>query len=310
MPTKQRIPKLGDLFTVRTPDEDPLTFTKGETSISVHVVKLNVPDSEAVEARATAARVRRWALITDPESDEYISHEDSVAAMAPDQMIELLVGHKMQRANVEIPLRIRNSERWATEGHLDALEEAWYGDKQTIGLMYVFASGEDVIEKMEDEVRREEMRLEWAEANRIWAELVEYQEELNAALEEQREELAEDFDGDEDDPEFVEDLRQRTAEMMRRMDADLTYLEELRRQRIFYAVRQVDDWRKRYFETLREVDDLPEWVQAQIMDRYNEISVTPQEGKGSPGTPGSSASSDPSDEVDPSHPSGLEVASA
>lgn len=310
MATKRRPPRLGDLYVIRTPDDKPLEFTNGIDTIKVHVVKLNAPDSEAVEVRAQAARARRWATVNDPESDEYLSHQANVDQLLPEQMIEMLVGQDMQKAAFEIPIRITASPKWSTDDRLRALQEAWYGDEDNLGLMYPYIAGEEAIDEVEDEVRKAEMVEELAEARRVWDQLAEYEAEIEEAMADRRIELAEIYE-DDDDPdgeEYIAGLRAKLLTVMKRLDADLVYLEEQRWQKIFYCTRQVEDWHVRYFGTMDEVRGLPEQVNQRIMDVYNDLSLTGAEGKESPGTPGSSTSSAPSDEVGPSQPSGLATA--
>jgi hypothetical protein len=312
MTAKRRPPRLGDLYVIRTPDDKPLVFTNGSDSISVHVVKLNGPDAEAVEVRSQAARARRWATVNDPESDEFLSHQANADQMNAEQMIELIVGQEMQKAAFEIPIRIAASEKWSTDDRLRSLQEAWYGDEHNLGLMFAYVGGDDAVEEEEDEVRKGEMVVELAEARRVWDQLAEYEREIEEALDDRRVELTE-LHEDEDDPdseEYLAGLKAKLLVVMKRLDADLMYLEEQRWQKIFYCTRQFEDWRVRYFGTMDEVRALPEEVYTRIMDVYNELSLSGPEGKESPGTPGSSTSSVTSDEVGPSQPSGLATAEA
>ena len=91
----------------------------------------------------------------------------------------------------------------------------------------------------------------------------------------------------------VVELQDLAVKSFLKMDADRVFNEEYVRQRAFYSTRQVDNPRKRYFETLADYDDCAELVQTRLLDAYDRIAAEGVEGKDLPGTPGSSASSEP-----------------
>lgn len=308
--------RLTDLFTVGTHqirNDDgtigrPLEFTmetlEGELTERVHVVKLNEPDSQAVERRALAMKQRYLAAFKDPDSDERLAEQIWVDQVDdPEELIAFLVGEDMRSAAVEIEARLIGSEKWSQTYDISALMDAWYGDIEgtgELGLMWIWENPEtsdDPVEQAENEARSRE-------AARVWELIKEYNDDLGAALDEKKDLLVEDYYADEQVAVSIDALRARVVEVAGEAQAQTVFLLEKLRQVVFYCTRQVGDWRKRYFGTVMEVDDLPKAVRAKILAQHEELSVGAIQGKGSPGTPGSSPSSAPSTEAGPSLPSG------
>lgn len=295
----QRPPRLEDLYVVRTPDDEPLVFKVGEREVAVHVVKLNQPDGQAVERRALAAKARRLMTLDNRDSDEYLAHYLSVRDVDdPDELIAALVQDEMSKPMVEIEARLRGSDKWAKDELLESLELAWYGegtpgrdDDATLGLMYLYNVG---AEQSDDLIEQEENDARFAEAARVHDKLQEYQDDLTELLRDKRDEIHDGFrfTGDPSDADaytrYLDNLRNLVVQLMVRIDAETVFTRELLRQRVFYATRRVDDWHKRYFATLAELDVVFEHAGPVILQKYQQLSVGDLGGKGLPQILGSS----------------------
>lgn len=318
-----RPPRMGDLFTTGThmmrADDGtigrPVVVEGPHGSTSVHIVKVNDRDQDAIDRRALAAKARYLVEFKDKTSDAYMSVKLGVLDVEdPDELIAFLVQHEMAEPSVEIEAKLRDTAPWK-DGHYQSLEEAWYGDiaNGELGLMYLWKNG---AEQSEDPVVQAENDRRYEEADRVWKEIEAFQNQLNELLVEKRDELRDNYygvaDEDDDDPVAMTmaELQDRVCEIAGETRAETIFYQEKLRQRSYYSTRRVDDWRTRYFDTLDEYDALPDRIKVQLFKAYDEMSVSDLAGKGSPGTPGSSPSSDPSDEAAPSHPSGLVDASA
>lgn len=307
--------RLEDLYVVRTPDDKPLEFTTAAGTVRVHIVKLNQPDTIAVERRALAAKARRLATLDDHDSDEYLAHYLSVRDVDdPAELIAALVNDEMSKPMVELEAKIRGQEKWTKDDLLDSLELAWYGEGRpgvdedaVLGLMFLH---EQPPEQSDDPDEQTENIARVAEARRVWLKLQEFQDELLEALRDRRDDIAAGYayDGDVDDLDrygrYLDTLRHKVIAVMVRIDAETAFTEELLRQRIFYCTRQEKDWRKRHFGTLAEMDNLPKEVLTRILSAYNQLAIGDLAGKGLPPIQGSSPPSVSSDEEGASPTSG------
>lgn len=313
--------RLEDLYVVRTPDDKPLEFTTARGTARVHIVKLNQPDTIAVERRALAAKARRLVAFDDHDGDEYLAHYLSVRDVDdPAELIAALVNDEMTKPMIELEARIRGQEKWQEDDLLESLELAWYGEGRPgidedaqLGLMFLH---DQPPEHSDDPDEQAENIARVAEAHRVWAKLNEFQEELLEALTDRRDEIAHGyaFLGDPDDVRaygiYMDNLRHQVIGVMIRIDAETVFTEELLRQRIFYCTRQEKDWRRRHFATLAELDNLPKEVLTQILSRYQDLVVGDLAGKGLPPILGSSPPSESSDAAATSPPSGPVAATA
>lgn len=320
--TPSRPSRLADLFIVGThllpPLEGrddgngrPVTFPAPDgTEYAVHVVKPNEKDTQSIERRALSAKARYLAVAQDRDSDEYQAELSFVVRdRDPIELIAYLVAHQLGKDAPEVEARHRHSKKWTVDHDYQALLEAWYNDPETDepGLMWFWENAPEPSEDPDEQAANEARQ---AECDAVWKLIKEFHDELEVKLAEKKNEIADQYLDEDGNPQVtLEEVRHQVVDLAIQAHGDLLYLAEKLRQRLFYSVRQVGDWRKREFGTLQDVDDLPDAVKARLHYAYDEISVPDAEGKGSPGTPGSSPSSDPSDE-EGSRSSGLEAASA
>lgn len=329
MGQERRPLRLDDLYAIRTDDDHPVVFEAAGQQVKVHVVKLNDADSQAVERRAGAVKARRALALHDTESDDYKFYlNDLIEVRERDELLAAIVYDAMREPAVEIEVRVQERERWKKDDHLLNLLQAWYGETPVdpnltveeieeerarrvqavldgdtdIGLMFLHELPPEQSDDPEQQARNDARVVE---AARVWAELLQYQDELSEAMTERRDEIVEDHDGD-----TIEELRHLVVKIFVDLDVENVYLSELNRQRGFYATRQVPEWRKRYFADLSEWDNLPQPVKHRILSKLQELEVGEREGKGLAGTLGSSPSSNLSAAAETSVPSGHATASA
>lgn len=305
-----RPPRLSDLYVVGTHTiDEPIVFTTPRGEVKVHLVKLNDPDSEAVERRALAAKSRRLACLSDHSSDEYLAHYLSVQEVDdPNELVAFLVRDAMEKPSIEITAKLRSSGRWGEGDYYQGLEDAWYGDTSSedpdapLGLMYLW---EQRPEQSDDPITQAENDERVKEAERVWGEILAFQGELAELLNDKKADLVEEFEDAE-----MEELRAKVIEVMVKVDAETHFYVERDMQRIFYATRELDDWRKRYFATRNEVDDLPDEVKNTLRESYKALVVGDLMGKELRPTRASSPPSESPHEEAPSRDSGLVGAGA
>jgi hypothetical protein len=279
--------RLGDLYVLGK--ELVVNDGQGE-SVTVWIHKLNDIDRDAVIRRANAVKARHLIDAGNEDSEvfqsawgqvrEYDDRDALVAVVIADEVVKY-------RRRVEAELG-ENEETWGKDNYLQGLVDAWFGDEHNEGLTYTHITHPDDPEVV-----------------RVMGELNRFSQEVTKRVTDEADRLEREWAEVPDDK-----LWNKAAHRLLERRADEVFTKEFERQQMFYAVREPEDHKKRYFGTIDEVDDLPDKIRHQIQWAYNEIIVDPHEAKDSPATQASSSSSEPPAAETSPEPSGLEVANA
>jgi len=286
---KSRRKRLSDLYAFGT----PATISDGHNEIDVWVRKLDPLDHDWVQRKARAARALVRIEANDPTSERWLAALDEAETYrdGEERILEgckLLAAKRIAERNMSIRAELAGGEdsKWAKDGLLDSLLDAWQGDLDDEGLLVAHLDP--------DHPRHEE-------AERVWTQLQEFDAEVEAALEAEQADIVDSYRGLDDD-ERVE----RIAKAIVDTEAELIGMQMFERALIFKATKCATrvpnpDGEGEivveanppgyYFESFDEVERLHPPVFARLLRAYNEIEVPVMEGKGLPGPEGSSTSS-------------------
>lgn len=231
--------------------------TEGEEPIKVWLSKLSPIQQRDAADSATGSRAKLLALKNNPEADTnriavFREQLEDLGVKDRDSMIEFLIGPKLQEAYMSAESRLGSEGKWAEDDFLDSLQKAWND-----GL------ADDYAVDNENE-----------EALRVYTLLVEFTDEVNEAVEEDKEDLRLEFSHLSD-----EDLAAKVMDRAIDAEADFAWVNEFSRWQVFYAVRYEDNHKEQYFELREEVDGLDPKVLNTLLSEYNQMTADPIEGK-------------------------------
>lgn len=226
-------------------------------AVTVWLSKISPLEQRDAAERAQAARAKVLVIKNSPTmSEARVQFEDQINDLGfnnRDGLISFLIAEDLGRREQSNEARLASEAPWGENGYLDSLEEAWEngGMKDRF-----YADSED------------------EEAKAIFDELKRFAEEVRAATDEDRKELAAAFDLISD-----ADLKDQVVNKLIDAEGDFAWLDEYSRWQIFYAVRDPEDHNKRYFEAKEEVDRLQPEVFNKLVEEYRNLTVEAIEGK-------------------------------
>jgi hypothetical protein len=231
---------------------------EGEEPITVWLSKISPLENRDSADTASSVRAKILSLKNAPDADErllavYKEQLEDLGVKDHDSMVEFLISPKVQEAFLSVESRLSEEEPWVTDNYLNSLQQAWND-----GLAEKYAIDD-----------------EHEDALRVYNELKRFTDLVVAEVEEEKENLAAEYDHESD-----EDLYRLCLERTIDAEADFAWVNEFSRWQIFYAVREPDNHKQRYFEMREEVDALDVVVLNKLLAEYRELTVDPQEGKG------------------------------
>lgn len=260
-----------------------------DDAVTIWLQKLNGIDRESCLRRSHAAKARYVTESEDQEGDLFQAVYSQVRAMGRDDLVALIIAEDLakyrQRVEAE---KAADEETWGKDNYLQGLVDAWIGDENDDGLAAVMA------QEPED-----------PEVKRVNEELERFEEEVLSLVRAENERLIKDWG---DAPEDT--VWKRAAVRLLELRSTDAFGREFERQQLFYSVRDPEDHAKRYFGTLTELDDLDDVVRKQLVNEYNDLMVSPIEGKDLRASQPSSNSSDPSPAEEASVDSGPQAVTA
>lgn len=236
-----------------------VTLNDGENtddSVTVWLSKISPVEQRDAADKATSARARILLVKNSPvHSEERLIYEDQLLDLgltSREQWIEFIALSETQEAELSNQERIASEGEWAKNDYLEALQKAW---------------NEGLAEKYQEDPEDEE-------AKKVYDELYRYTEEVLKATEEDKITIYEKYAEDTD-----EDLMQQAVDKIIEAESDFAWMNEFSRWQLYYAVREPNAKKVRYFIDKQEVDALDNRIVTQLLDKYREITVDPIEGK-------------------------------
>jgi len=271
--------KLSDLYVRGT----ELTLDDGDGAVTVWLQKLNPIDHREAIRKSDASRAKFITICRDLESEEYNQILNAVVGQERELMLAYLIAIERLHLGPLKRSEVADEAEWKDENYLDGLQDVW---AEELAGKYA--------ENPED-----------AEAKRVRAELDRYNDavdkELDSALTTHREWLDSDTD---------EELQNKVIAHQVKNVAEAAWVDTYYRWEIFFATREATDHKKRYFESIAEVNELAANVFDEINEAIRALTVDPSEGKDLAGIPPSSASSESAEPQDSAPDSGQQDAAA
>lgn len=236
-----------------------LEFNDGQDDEPIKVWLSKISPLENRDAADTASSVRAGilALKNSPDTDDrrlavYKEQLEDLGLVDRETMIDYIIAPEVQKALASAEAKIAEEEEWSKDDYLSSLQKAWND-----GLSDKFAAEDDN-----------------EEAQRVYDELKRYTEQVVAEVEQEREYLRDSWVSS-SDSELYEECLSKTIDA----EADFAWVNEYSRWQLFYAVRDPEDHKERYFEIREEIDALDPKVLNTLLAEYRELTVDPQEGK-------------------------------
>jgi hypothetical protein len=247
--------RLIDLYT--TGREVTIADDSDGDPIVIYLAKLNDLEQKKCVEKSASARAKLLLVQrnhADPGRDMYREQLEAFEVSDTESLIKMIVAPKMAEVEQSIESRIaHDADTWAKNGLLDALREAWTGG-------------------LEDEFLKDP---EHEDAKRVHSELLKFAQEVEEEVEAAYEDMAHAL-RDRPYEELLEDAVDRLLEV----ESNARWIEEYVRWRLFYAVRDPQDHRSKYFESREEVDLLDSRVVEYLNEMYESVNVAGLEGKG------------------------------
>lgn len=265
--------RLGDLYrTYRIVDLDD-----GGEKISVAMVKINRPDTDASALAANAHRSRMLMRRNDKESDLWLEAWGEIAERDRDDLVRVLTADDLAQKRLSAEAEEAAQDRWDEDGYLDGLRQLWNDE-----LMDTWAVHPDD-----------------PDAKRVYDELDAFRDAVAARMSGQEKDLAEGYAHID-----LDELRVKVTNKLIENSANVAWINEFETQRVFFATRDPNDRSKRYFESVDEVKDLDDRIYTMLRMEYDDLAMDVVSGKASRENPASSPPSGPSAEEEHSKDSG------
>jgi hypothetical protein len=245
--------RLSDLYVVG----EEVVFDDGtDDPIVVWLQKLTPTETQAAvdaarPAKSIVASIKRLPE-DDPAKAPFYDELDKAEMLSKMDKMTFLVKPKVDEFKISAEYRIADEDEWAKDDYLIGLQTAWGAELRDRWL-------EDPTDP---------------EADRVYKELVRYNDQVEAETEAEKNELIYE----------IQDLSEQEIDrrVVNRLIEDYSskkMIDEFRMQQIFLATREVDDHSKRYFNSREELDILSSAVINKLLLTYAFMAVDPMEGK-------------------------------
>jgi hypothetical protein len=247
--------RLSDLYVVGK----ELAFNDGadDEPIRIWISKISPIEQRDAADQATKVRGKILSIKNAPTaSADKILYQDQfndLGLSSRDEIIGFVAGSKIQQAITSNEHRISSEDPWAKDNYLKSLQDAWND-----GL------ADSWVKDPEGD----------PEAIRVYEELKRFSEEVEKATEDDKVNILAEYDHVSDD-----DLINEAVDKIIEAEADYAWLNEFSFYQLFYAVREVDDHKKRYFENVDEVKSIDTSIVGELITVYREMTVEGVEGK-------------------------------
>jgi hypothetical protein len=246
--------RLIDLYT--TGREVTMTDDGDGDPIVVYLSKLNDLEQKKCVEKSASARAKLLLMQkdrTDPGRDMYKEQLEAFEiADDTESLIRLIAAPQMAEIEQSIESRVAHEDIWTKNGLLDALREAWEGG-------------------LEDEFLKD---MEHPDAKRVHGELLKFAQQVEEEVQAAYEDIAHSLRQRPHD-----DLMDEAVDRLLEVEGNARWIEEYVRWRLFYAVRDPENHRVKYFESRDEVDLLDSRVVDYLNELYEAMSVGGLEGK-------------------------------
>lgn len=260
--------KLSDLY--RRGIEIAIGDESEEEPVRLWLQKLNPVENESAIRSANMVRVRLLMAKRDSSSDEYVAMMADVVDYDRDQLIEYLASFKIATEAEALEAEVAEADGWTKDDYLQSLHDSW----EEGGL--------------KERYHAQETKGDDVDAQRCFDEIERYTKGVQKRLDQETENAAADY-GTEPTDKLIETM----VEQLFKMQGDLQWILEYRKQELFFGVRCVEDHKQRYFTSRDEIDELESEVVGRLVEEFAALNVSGTQGKDLPQTEDSSSAPKP-----------------
>jgi|688.fasta_scaffold139708_2 hypothetical protein len=247
--------RLSDLYLVGK--ELEFNDDSGEEPIKVWLSKISPIEQRDAADQATKVRAKILSIKNAPtaETDRLLYQDqfNDLGLEDREEIVAFVAGAKIQEAMTSNEHRIASEDSWSKDNYLRSLQDAWND-----GLSDAW------IKDPEGD----------PEAARVYSELKRFATEVEEATAQERENIVAEYEHTPTDQ-----LIREAIDKIIDTEADFAWLNEFSYYQVFYAVRDIDDHKVRYFESVDEVKTIDNRIVAQIVSEYRDMTVEGVEGK-------------------------------
>jgi len=248
--------RLSDLYVVGREME----FNDGvdEEPVKIWLSKISPIEQRDAADQATKVRAKILSIKNSPyASNERLLYQDQFNDLGlenREDVVAFVAGSKIQEAMTSNEHRIASEDAWSNDNYLKSLQDAWND-----GLSEAWIKDPDGD----------------PETVRVYDELKRFAEEVDAASAEERDNIIAEYDH-----VSYEDILVEAVNKIIEAEADYSWLNEFSYYQVFYSVREIDDHKVRYFESVDEVKSVDNNITSALIAAYRDMTVEGVEGKG------------------------------
>lgn len=270
---------LSDLY--RTGKIVKLNDSSGGEPVEIWLEKLRAFQAGKALRAANAERAKKFVVLRDKGSEEYLAISADVWTKTKDQLVEEVASKDLADKYQAIEAELESEPEWSEHDYIQGLKDAW---AEGLSAQYALDS-------------------EDAEAKKVFGEFERFSVEALKRFEVAKEDILASYEM------FSEDeLREKWVESKIESEANEQWFIEYKYQEILYSVRQPEDHVKMYFPNRAALDDLDRSILLTLIAEYNALNVDVSEGKDLQSTLPSSPSSDSVESPETGEESGLPTA--
>lgn len=228
--------------------------------ISVYIRKLQPFEVEKAVGRAQAKRAVILSVIKGPhDTDEYIELVNQLDELVSDreELIKLAASDERLQAYRSAESEVAHLEKWAKDDYLIGLQEAW--------------------SELKDEPFHDEGHERHEDANKVFMAMKEYQAEVDEMATKSEARILREFAQKSD-----AELEELSVRKIVDLKADTAWLNEFKLSSLWLSVKKgpkSPDRETRYFESRSDLDYLAPFVLEKLLNIYDSLSISQDEGK-------------------------------
>lgn len=245
--------RLVDLYVIG----QELRFEDGDNpDLVVYLKKLQPFEQEVAMNRANVQRAKVLTLKKlDSDHEEVLPFELQIDDnFSEEEIVSFVSAEDVSKAYRSVESRLSNEEEWTKDDYLSGLQESW--------------------EELKDHYHSEEYPEQHADAIKVFNELKRFSEQIDVEFEKERNRVLREWGN-----KPTDELRRTAVEKLIEMKADMKWLNEFKMSQIWLATRDPKDHNKKYFLSREEVNEVHPDILQKLMSTYEDISVSPDEGK-------------------------------
>ena len=226
--------------------------------IKVYIAKINDIEQKTCIQKSASARAKYMVIERQKDHPERPLYEEQLETMVGsfdnlEGVIDLLIAQKLMEEEASIEAKLAaDEETWGKNNYVETLRDTWLEEMEA-----------RYAEDPEDE-----------DAKRVHDELLRFAHEVDEELEVSRQDLIDSYMG-----QSPREIIDQGIDRLIDLEGSSAWVTEFQRWRLYFAVRDPDNRKERYFESREELDYLDGKIFKELNDHYESLLVSGVEGK-------------------------------